>query len=84
VEETNETNARHVSRTCCSGRTYALFNMWHTLKTAHEPGYADIKPHGIVAPPAEIAFAPHAEFRTFWDVHYPVAISLKRQHVSAR
>lgn len=58
--------------------------MWHTLKTstALTLGPSDIKPHEIVAPLTEIVFAPHPEFGTFWDVHYPVAVSLKREHVS--
>lgn len=37
----------------------------------------DIKPHEIVTPLVEIALAPHPEFGTFWNVHYPVAARLK-------
>lgn len=48
----------------------------------HSGGDGDIKPHEIVAPLAEIVFAPHPEFGTFQDVHYPVADPLKREHVS--
>ncbi|KAG5335646.1 TRY1 protein, partial [Acromyrmex heyeri] len=48
------------------------------------PGASDIKPHEIVAPLAEIVFAPHPEFGTFWNVHYPVAASLKREHGKTR
>lgn len=44
-------------------------------------GASDIKPYEIVAPLAEIVFAPYPEFGTFWNVHYPVAASLKHEHV---
>lgn len=51
----------------------------HTLKNACNE---DIKPYEIVAPPAEIVYGPLPEFGTFCDVHYSVAVALKRDHVS--
>lgn len=50
----------------------------HTLKNACNE---DIKPYEIVAPPAEIVYGPLPEFGTFCDVHYSVAVALKRDHV---